>query len=74
MEEADGQGWISFDAYRLLNISIDEWSDAQERVYQKMLNEESLTNEDLKVTFPVRKFQHYGSVINPQTQSISKRC
>ena len=32
MEEADGLEVGSFDAYRLLNISIDEWSDAQERL------------------------------------------
>ena len=70
MEEADGQGWISFDAYRLLNLSIDEWSDAQERVYQKMLNEETLTSEDRKITFPVRKFQTFGAVTNAETQSL----
>jgi len=70
MEEADGQGWISFDAYRLLNISIDEWSDPQERVYQKMLNEETLNSEDRKVTFPVRKFQTFGAVTNAETQSL----
>ena len=69
MEEADGQGWISFDAYRLLNMSIDEWSDKQEYVYQKMLNDESLTRDDMKTTFPVRKFQYYGSVMNAESQA-----
>jgi hypothetical protein len=69
MEEADGQGWISFDAYRLLNMSIDEWSDKQEYVYQKMLNDEPLTRDDMKTTFPVRKFQYYGSVMNAASQA-----
>ena len=64
MKEADGQGYISFDAYRLLNISSNEWSDGQEALYQKMLANEAVTKEDLKTTFPIRKFQFFGDVTN----------
>jgi hypothetical protein len=64
MKEADGAGWISFDAYRLMNLSCNEWSDAQEALYQKMLSGEKIKQEDIKSTFPVRKFQHYGPVTN----------
>ncbi len=70
MEEADGAGWISFDAYRILNFSINEWSDAQENAYQKMLNGEKLSKNDIATTFPARKFQYFGNVSNPQTETI----
>ena len=62
MDEADGQGFISFDAYRLLNQSSDEWSDQQEALYQKIVSGEPVTMEDAYATFPVRKFQYYGPV------------
>ena len=64
MKEADGQGWISFDAYRILNDSLGEWSTEQEQLYQKMLRGETLTDKDMNTTFPVRKFQFYGNVRN----------
>ena len=70
MEEADGAGWVSFDAYRILNLSINEWSDAQENVYQKMLNGEKLSKDDILTTFPARKFQYFGNVSNPRTEEI----
>jgi hypothetical protein len=72
MKEADGQGWLSFDAYRILNDSIGEWSDAQEKMYQKMLAGTKLTQEDMIATFPVRKFQYYGNVSNPKSEKILK--
>jgi hypothetical protein len=64
MKEADGAGWISFDMYRILNLACGEWSDAQDAVYKKMLDGTPLTDQDRKVTFPVRKFQYYGQVNN----------
>jgi ribosomal protein S17 len=72
MKEADGQGWLSFDAYRILNDSIGEWSDAQEKMYQKMLAGTKLTQDDMIATFPVRKFQYYGNVSNPKSEKILK--
>ena len=62
MEEADGQGWISFDSYRLLNISCDEWSEGQEDLYQKMLKGEKISSNKYKTTFPIKKFQYFGPV------------
>ena len=64
MKEADGAGWISFDMYRILNLACGEWSDAQDAVYKKMLDGETLTEQDRKVTFPMRKFQYFGPVSN----------
>ena len=70
MEEADGQGYISFDMYRILNESIGEWSEGQEKVYQKMLNGETLSKADMVATFPARKFQYFGTVSNTRTQKL----
>jgi len=64
MKEADGAGWISFDMYRILNLACGEWSDQQETLYNKMLAGEKISEEDAKITFPVRKFQYYGQVNN----------
>ena len=60
MEEADGQGWITFDTYRLLNISCGEWSAGQEALYKKIVKGETIEQTDMSSTFPVKKFQYYG--------------
>lgn len=72
MKEADGQGWLSFDAYRILNDSIGEWSDTQEKMYQNMLSGKVMTQKDMIATFPVRKFQYYGNVSNSKSDQILK--
>lgn len=72
MEEADGQAWLSFDAYRILQDSIGEWSDAQEEMYQKMLSGKKLEQNEMLATFPVRKFQYYGTVSNPKMEQALK--
>lgn len=68
MKEADGAAWISFDTYRLLAMSSDEWSQGQEELYQRMLNGESIDQTAIKNTFPVRKYQYYGPVSNNKSQ------
>lgn len=68
MKEADGAGWISFDAYRALNLASNEWSDQQEKLYKQMLNGEDISLESIRATFPVRKFQYYGPVTNENAQ------
>lgn len=72
MEEADGQAWLSFDTYRILQDSIGEWSDAQEEMYQKMLSGKKLEQSEMLATFPVRKFQYYGTVSNPKMEQALK--
>jgi hypothetical protein len=64
MKEADGAGWISFDMYRILNLACGEWTDQQDALYKKMLAGEKISEEDAKITFPVRKFQYFGQVNN----------
>ena len=70
MEEADGAGWISFDTYRLLAISSQEWSDGQEEIYQRLLKGENINQLEIKNTFPVRKYQHYGPVMNDLMKDV----
>ena len=64
MQEADGAAYISFDTYRLLSNSHQEWSDEQEAVYQAMLRGENINQLKTKATFPVRKYQEYGPLLN----------
>ena len=68
MEEADGQGWISMDSYRKLALSAHDWSDAQEELYQKMLNDEPIDLLET-TTFPVKKYQFYGDVSNVDNEN-----
>ncbi len=62
LTEADGSGWISFDTYRMLAMSSNEWSHEQENLYQQMLNGESLDYNKIQAAFPIRKYQYYGPV------------
>ena len=64
MKEADGAAYISFDTYRLLCKSHQEWSDEQEDVYQAMLRGKNINQLKIKATFPVRKYQEYGPLLN----------
>ena len=66
MEEADGAGWINFDTYRTLLKSHGEWSDGQEALYKKILNDEYIDETKIRNTFPMKKYQHYGPVTNEQ--------
>ena len=80
MEEANGQGYIGFELYRILSDAIGEWSPAQEKLYQKMLafakgekvffTEKEITN----TTFPVKKFQLFGNVLNKESEAILKEA
>jgi hypothetical protein len=64
MAEADAAGFISFDMYRLLNLSCGEWSIPQDILYNKMLNGDVVSEADITTTFPLRKFQYSGIVGN----------
>jgi hypothetical protein len=60
MTEGDGQGWINFDAYRALLISLNKWSPYQEELYAKIVNGEDVSTEDVYQFFPVKKMQYWG--------------
>jgi len=59
MTEGDGQGWINFDAYRALLMSLNKWTNTQESIYNKIVNREEVT-EDILQFFPVKKMQYWG--------------
>lgn len=60
MTEGDGQGWVSFDSYRILLNIEGIWSDKQENLYQKIIKGEQVKPEDVLETFPVQKLQYAG--------------
>jgi len=60
MKEGDGQGWMAFDAYRLVADSQGDWSVEQEKLYQKIMRKEDISGFDLSEFFPVRKMQYWG--------------
>lgn len=64
MEIADGAAYMTFDAYRMLADSNNDWLPEQEDIYQKLLRGESLNQLKVSVAFPVKKYQHYGFVTN----------
>jgi hypothetical protein len=64
MEEGDGQGWITFDAYRNLKIASKQWSDIQEQLYLKIIKKEPVKYSDIIEAFPVYKVQNFGHLAN----------
>jgi hypothetical protein len=60
MKEGDAQGWITFDAYRDLLISLGKWSPYQDELYHKIINGENIDHIDIKKFFPVKKMQYAG--------------
>jgi len=62
MEIADGQGWISIEAYRQLKEAESNWSDNQERLYRKISKGEELTVEETVEFFPSYKLQYFGNI------------
>lgn len=64
MEEGDGAGYITFDAYRVLKKLEGKWEDAQELLFQKIINKQEITAEDVVKFFPPYKVQHFGHLAN----------
>ena len=64
MEEADGQGWATFDSYRTLRILEKNWDTEQEVLFQKIVNKEKVNAEDVTKMFPVYKLQNFGAIAN----------
>ncbi len=62
MKIGDAQGWITFDSYRALSISIDKWSERQEDLYQRIVNGENIPSDIALEYFPVRKYQYAGPI------------
>ena len=62
LKEADGQGYITFDAYRLYKKLQDKWSDAQENLFQRIVKGENIKASEIIEMFPVYKLQNFGFV------------
>jgi hypothetical protein len=59
--EGDGQGWITFDFYRNFLRSLNKWSDAQEELYNQVINDpDSIDPKKVYEFFPVLKASYYG--------------
>jgi hypothetical protein len=62
MKEGDGQGHIAFDTYRMLKKLEGNWSDDQEELYRKIVNEEEVNARDIVEFFPPYKLQYFGNI------------
>lgn len=60
MTEGDAQGWITFDSYRILSILEGAWSEKQNELYNKIINNEPVNPSDITEFFPTKKFQYAG--------------
>ena len=68
INEADAQGYISFDTYRILSKLEGTWTAAQEAVFQTLVRNPNATIDQVEEYFPVRKFQYYGPLVNGTMQ------
>ena len=64
MTEGDGQGWITFDAYRVLKNLENAWSYEQDQLFQKITKGEFVSPKDIIEMFPVYKVQNFGHLAN----------
>ena len=65
MNEADAQGYLTFDMYRILQISQGEWNfDTQEKAYQEIIknNGKGVDQTQLAELFPPAKYQYWGAL------------
>ena len=60
MKVGDAQGYITFDAYRALLLSLGKWSQYQEGMYNKIIAGEDISSVEVAQFFPVKKMQYWG--------------
>jgi hypothetical protein len=60
MTEGDGQGWITFDSYRILSILEGAWSEKQNDLYNRIIAGEQVDPAEITEFFPTKKFQYAG--------------
>lgn len=64
VNEADAQGLIAFDTYRIILKGLSKWTTEQEDIYQQLLSGTPATDIDTKQFFPTLKMGYYGPVQN----------
>ena len=62
MELADGQGYITFESYRLFKRLEGEWPTQQENLYKKIVEGAEISVEDVDIFFPPLKYQYFGNI------------
>jgi len=62
MKVADGQGYLTMEAYRNLKWLEGSWTDEQEALYKKISNGENISIEDAIQFFPPYKLQYFGNI------------
>ena len=64
MVEGDGQGWVTFDTYRILKNLENAWSYEQEELFTKITDGEFVSPTEIIQMFPVYKIQNFGHLAN----------
>jgi len=62
MNEADAQGYISFDSYRILKTAQGAWSDEHEELYKDIVNGREYDSTKVSVFFSSYKVQYFGAL------------
>lgn len=62
MNEADGQGFVSFDFYRMLSISQGLWSPIKEAMYNNIVKDVAYDQTKVSEFFESMKLQYYGPI------------
>ena len=62
MKSADAEAWISFDAYRALEIRLNNWGPRKEQLYKDILAGVEINPDEVAVFFPVKKLQYAGPI------------
>jgi hypothetical protein len=62
MKVADGQGYLTMEAYRNLKWLEGSWTDEQDALYVKVSNGENITIEEAIQFFPPYKLQYFGNI------------
>jgi hypothetical protein len=64
MTEADGQGWVTFDAYRIMRKLEGKWTNQQEELYQRIVAGNDVSMSEALTFLPPYKVQYYGPLNN----------
>jgi len=62
MKVADGQGWLNFEAYRMLKKLEGSWKTPQDNLYKRVVAGEQITASEIEEFFPPYKLQYYGNI------------
>jgi hypothetical protein len=62
MKIADGQGYITFESYRMFKNLEGNWLAEQEALYRRISNGDIVTADEIKNFFPPYKVQYFGNM------------